>query len=176
MGSRIPGARLPEGVDEDVLLAAGADGAAAFAFALVGAVDLVLRALGHGEEVVRGGEVAAERGAHELASHAVEFVDAVADGPDAHVDAAARADGGVGEGEEFAGPVPFFERGGEGGLVRGFFGGGEGGATRGGGYDLIEAEADDLAVRREGTVWCGTGAGLAEGRAASGGVRVSAMD
>jgi len=43
-GEQVPGARLPEGVDEDVLLAAGTDGSAALALALVGPADLVLRA------------------------------------------------------------------------------------------------------------------------------------
>jgi hypothetical protein len=157
-GEEIPGAGLPEGVDEDVFLAAGTDGAATFAFALVLAVDGVLRALGHGEEAVGGGEVAAERGGEEFGAHAVELVECVADGPDAHVDVAAGADGGIGDGEEFAGLVPLGEDVGEGLLVGGFFVGGE---TTPLGVDFVEAEADDLALDRCGAV--GGGRGVASG-------------
>ena len=126
---KVPGTRLPEGVDEDVLLSAGTDGAAALALALVGTADLVLRSLGDGEEVVRGGEEAAEGRAQEFGAHPVELVNGVADGPDAEVDVAAGADGGVGEGEELAGLVPLFEDGDEGGFVGGAVGFGRGGAT-----------------------------------------------
>ena len=152
----VPGAGLPEGIDEDVLLSAGTDGAAAFAFALVLAVDGVLRALGHGEEAVRGGEVAAEGSGEKLRAHAVEFVDCVADGPDAHVDIAAGADGGIRDGEEFAGLVPLGEDVDEGLLVSGFFVCGE---TAPLGHELVEAEADNLALDSRRSVGGGRSGG-----------------
>jgi len=72
-------------------------------------------------------EVAAERRAQELGAHLVQLVDGVADGPDAEVDVAAGADGGVGQREELTGLVPLVEDGSEGGF------GGRRARTRGGG-------------------------------------------
>ena len=162
----IPGAGLPEGVDEDVLLAAGTDGSAAFAFALVLAVDGVLRALGHGEEAVRGGEVAAEGSGEELGAHAVELVDCVADGPDAHVYIAAGSDSGIRDGEEFAGLVPLGEDVDEGLLVGSLFFGGEAAPL---GHEFVEAEADNLALDGRGTVGGGRAVGAGLGTCGSGG-------
>ena len=159
-GEEIPGAGLPEGVDEDVLLAAGTDGTSAFAFALVFAVDGVLGTLGHGEEAVRGGEVASEGSGEKLRAHAVELVDGVTYGPDAHVDIAAGADGGVGDGEEFAGLVPAGEDIDEGLLVGSFFLGGEATPL---GHELVEAEADDLALDGRSAVGGGRGVGAGLG-------------
>ena len=70
-------------------------------------------------------EVATQRRAQQLTAHLVQLVHAVADGPDAHIHIAARADGGVGERQKLAGLVPSVEDGYERGLVRGFFVGGE---------------------------------------------------
>ena len=145
----VPRARLPEGVDEDVLLSAGTDGSAALALTLVRAADLVLRALGAGEEVMRRAEVAAKGRTQEFGAHEVELVDPVADGPDAEVNVATGSDGGVGEREKLTGLVPLFEDGGEGGFVGGALGGGKASPLR---HDFVEAEADDLAAGGRGRV------------------------
>jgi len=118
-------------------------GAAAFALALVRAADLVLRAFGHREKIVRRVEIAAERGAHELAAHLVHLIDGVADRPDAHVDVAAGADGRIGERKKLAGAVPVLEDGGKFGLVRRFLLFGKPAPLR---HDFVEAEGYDLAL------------------------------
>ncbi len=157
---QVPGARLPERVDEDVLLAAGTDRAASFALGLVDAVDLVDRALGHGEEVVRRVEVASEGRRHQLGAHAVQFVDRVANRPDAEVHVAACADGRVGDGDELTGLVPAIQHRGKGRLVLGAFGGRKATPL---GQHLVEAEADDLPFRGRSAMRRAGGVGLAGG-------------
>ena len=135
-------------------MTAGTDGTSAFAFALVHAVDLILRALGHGEEVVRRVEIAAERRGKQLAAHAVHLFDRVADGPDADIHVATGTHCGVGHREELANPVPPVDHFNEGSLVGGALCSGKAAPLW---HDLVEREGDDLPFDRRAAVGRGPG-------------------
>ena len=87
------------------------------AFALIGAVNLILRTLGHRQKVMRRIEISAQCRAHQVAAHLVHLIDGIANRPDTHIHIAARSHGRIGERQKFAGLVPPRQNGGKLSLV-----------------------------------------------------------
>jgi hypothetical protein len=81
----------------------------------------VLRALGHGQKAVRGLQITAHRGCHQLRGHLVEIFRGIADAPQDHIAIAAKTHGGIGKRQQAPGLIPAFDHLGKGSTVRIFF-------------------------------------------------------